>query len=152
MSMHENTLEKLQRLLDSLSPEQRAVLYLILARCLDAIKESDIKQSQKTEPTIYMDDQKLIWTRFVDKASGRQFQSSYILIKRAIKDLNKQILSGATVRLNDIWHAIGLHTMMVGEHYIWRSPDLISICYEQSTAEYDPPRMYVSFGGCEEVL
>ena len=58
---------------------------------------------------------------FYDEFSGRLFRSSEATIRRAESILNKSVLCGEFVQLNDLYYELGLKGIKMGDAFGWRA-------------------------------
>lgn len=101
-----------------------------------ALKDTVVKNPPKDEHVIntgHGDD------LFIDKFSGRYFRSDMGFIKRAVADLNNQLIDESCVTLNDLYCAIGLEPVDAGEQFGWmyKFDGLIDVTFPSAMVDYD---------------
>lgn len=84
---------------------------------------------------------------FYDTTSGRYFESNIEDIKRAVNDLNKDMLTEMYMSLNDFYYAIGLKGTTLGSDLGWNVNEegLIDIQYSAMLTEDDRPCIAMSY-------
>ena len=75
---------------------------------------------------------------FFDEQSGRYFRCDMEVIKRAINNLNEDLLNGNYVLLNDFYYAIGLGQVKLGDQLGWNlySTGKIEVDFDYRGEEY----------------
>lgn len=82
---------------------------------------------------------------FYDTYSGRYFESSREDIRRAINDLNGEILRGNSIDVNQFYHEIGLPANGVGAGMGWNDRNQIDVNFESKFAEDGRPCGVITF-------
>jgi len=71
-----------------------------------------------------------------DSMSGQYFKSDSEMIRRAVNELNKELLTDTWVSLNDLYYALGLNSCRLGDLMGWSiSSDYLEINFTSQVAE-----------------
>lgn len=81
----------------------------------------------------------------LDKFSGRYFKSDVEHIKRVEIDLNHMLLGDMWVSLNELYYAIGLGGLDIGEEYGWYMGDEIRFRFGTRLTERDTPVLVLEY-------
>lgn len=85
-------------------------------------------------------------TLCMDKISGRYFKSDMETIKRAVNDLNRELVFEMYVSLNDFYERLGLEPTKIGEHLGWNLDNgLIEIEFNTALAEDGEPCLVLDY-------
>lgn len=79
-----------------------------------------------------------------DSISGRYFKSSIEDLRRVQNDMNQLVLSDGAVSLNDLYSAMGLCPIAIGEELIWTSDSLIDMKFSSQLTDNDEPCIVIS--------
>lgn len=74
-------------------------------------------------------------TLFFDSMSGRYFKHDMETIRRIINDLNHDLIGAMWVPLNDLYYAMGLEGIDLGEQVGWTVDELIDIKFTPKFAD-----------------
>ena len=85
-------------------------------------------------------------TLCLDLLSGRYFKSDIDTIKKAINELNRQLLTDMYISLNDFYYEIGLDNTKIGEDLGWHIDDgLIEISFSSQLANEKTPCLVLDY-------
>lgn len=73
-----------------------------------------------------------------DLYTGRYFQSSMETIKKAVNDVNFQVINNWGATLNDLYAGLGLSRTKIGEEVGWRD-SLLEMDYSTTMSDDDRP-------------
>lgn len=81
-----------------------------------------------------------------DSISGRYFKSDIDSLKKAVNELNRQMLSDGYISLNDFYYEIGLSNTKIGDDLGWNSDrGLIDLNFSSQLAEDGTPCLVLNF-------
>lgn len=81
-----------------------------------------------------------------DIISGRYFKSDIDKIKKAVNDVNRNLLADTYVSLNDFYYEIGLASTKTGDDIGWNvNKGLIDISFTSRIAEDDTPCLVINY-------
>ena len=82
-----------------------------------------------------------------DSISGRYFKSDIDTIKKAVNELNRQVISQNYISLNEFYGLIGLDSIKNGDRLGWNIDDgTIEMDYSACLAEDDEPCIVIDYG------
>lgn len=90
-------------------------------------------------------------TRCYDPYTGRYFDSDIETIRRAVNDLNEDLLTGDFISLNDFYYKIGLAEVERGDEFGWYAGDvteLIEVKFSARLAENGTPCIVIGYDVC----
>ena len=81
-----------------------------------------------------------------DTYSGRPFRSDIEEIRRAINNINHQMMIEGYVSLNEVYYELGLEGVRYGDDVGWRADgDLIDFTYSSQLTKNDEPCLAITF-------
>lgn len=81
-----------------------------------------------------------------DVISGQYFKSDIDKIKKAENELNKRLLAGVYIPLNDFYYEVGLREARVGDDLGWNIHDgLISLSFSSQLADDGTPCLVIDY-------
>jgi hypothetical protein len=80
-----------------------------------------------------------------DDFTGRYFQSNMETLRRAVNDINKQIIHDGFASLTDLFHLIGLSKTGVSDKLGWTSDRLLEVRFTSALAEGTRPCMVLDY-------
>ena len=80
-----------------------------------------------------------------DKSSGRYFKSDVNKLEKIQNELNREILSEMWISLNDVYYAIGLDGIGIGDEIGWNCNDLLQFEFTAKIADNDQPCIVLDF-------
>lgn len=125
----------------SLKEYQEEVKELIGEKKHEKIEDNIAKKHLETK-SVPSEDQVIVTgtgdTLCYDDYTGRYFESSVEKIKRAENELNKRLMSEMFISLNELYYAIGLPSVPVGNEMGWNIDEegLIDITYSAQIVDY----------------
>lgn len=108
----------------------------------DRVAEKRLGETKESRQTIVVGDGDVLC---LDSYSGRYFTSDVETIRKALNDLNNEILHSAGVSLNEYYNAIGLETVSMGEQLGWGDGIMLELDFNAQIAENGKPCLVVSF-------
>lgn len=80
-----------------------------------------------------------------DSISGRYFKSDIESIRKAVNDLNVQIINEVYASQNDFYRLIGLGPVAMGEEVGWRTDRLLEVGYSSHLADDGTPCLSLDY-------
>ena len=81
-----------------------------------------------------------------DSLSGRYFDSDIEQVRKAINELNKEFLSDMWVSLNDLYYALGLSGIALGDKMGWDlDQGLVDVTFSSQVSEDDRPCLVLNY-------
>lgn len=80
-----------------------------------------------------------------DELSGRTFSSNARKIREAVNGFNNQLFHDVYLSLNELYSAMGLAGVTVGDDLGWSAGDLVQVNLTASLEEHDHPCLSVEF-------
>lgn len=85
-------------------------------------------------------------TLFFEPISARYFHSDPEAVRRAINDLNREMIGDMYVSVNDLYQALGLTPTSIGDDLGWNvNKALIDISFSGAMAENETPCLAISY-------
>ena len=132
----------------ALKDYQEKVVEVIGEKKEKAVQEAVIKEKLERNPV--RNNEVIITekgnTLCYDSISGRYFKSDIDAIKSAINDLNRDMLTEMFISLNDLYYALGLQSVVIGNQLGWKIEDgLIDIYFTSQLAEDGTPCLVLEY-------
>ena len=132
----------------ALKDYQEKVVEVIGEKKEKAVQEAVIKEKLERNPV--RNNEVIITekgnTLCYDSISGRYFKSDIDAIKSAINDLNRDMLTEMFISLNDLYYALGLQIVAIGNQLGWKIEDgLIDIYFTSQLAEDGTPCLVLEY-------
>lgn len=132
----------------ALKDYQEKVVEVIGEKKEKAVQEAVIKEKLERNPV--RNNEVIITekgnTLCYDSISGRYFKSDIDAIKSAINDLNRDMLTEMFISLNDLYYALGLQSVAIGNQLGWKIEDgLIDIYFTSQLAEDGTPCLVLEY-------
>jgi len=80
-----------------------------------------------------------------DTLSGRYFTSDVESIRKAVNDVNAQILNDGYASVNEFYGRIGLSSNAIGEELGWNTDNLLDVKYDYVAAEDGKPCLALNY-------
>lgn len=110
----------------------------------DAIAEDKIKNNPVNDTSVVMTGKGEVLC--FDSLSGRYFKSDLEKIRRTVNELNRDLLRGDYLSLNEAYYALGLPSIKIGDQMGWEVNDgLIDPSYSTQMSEDGVPCIVVNF-------
>jgi len=107
-------------------------------KILDAVAQDDIRKNPPEDSQIIFVDNGVNLIR--EQYTGRYFHSSVEKIRKAVNDLNAEIINGmGGASLNDFYNLIGLAHIDMGDYEGWSTDNLLEIGIGAAVTENDTP-------------
>jgi hypothetical protein len=84
-------------------------------------------------------------TLCMDLHSGRYFNSDMETIRKAVNDLNAQVINETYASLTDFWDRIGLPRTSESDYIGWSTDKLLEVDYSATLDEHNKPCMTIGF-------
>lgn len=110
----------------------------------DAIAEDKLRNNPVTNKEVFVTEKGN--TLCYDVISGRYFKSDIELIKKAVNELNRRMISEMSISLNDFYYEIGLPNIDLGDKLGWNiESGLIDISFTSKLASDDTPCLVINY-------
>lgn len=113
----------------------------------EKVREAIVEDHLKANP---MDDKQIIVTPLgdtlcYDAMSGRYFKSDIEIIRRAVNDLNQQLLTDMWVSLNEFYDLLDLSHTKLGDEMGWEPDNLLEVVFTTKLAENGQPVLVLDY-------
>ncbi len=109
----------------------------------DAIARDEIEKNTFTNREVIVSGKGN--TLCYDAISGRYFYSDIEELRKAVNELNRQMIDEMYVSLNDLYYEIGLSDIRIGNDLGWNVDDLIELRFSSQLAKNETPCLVLDY-------
>lgn len=108
----------------------------------DAVAQDRVTNTPGANEIYISDDSKVLW---MDTLSGRYFKNTTEGVRKAVNDVNEQIINENYASLNEFYEAVGLSHNRIGDEIGWNTDQLLDVDISATVADDGKPCMAITY-------